>query len=130
MIHVLKHVESITQHRDRTLLELGVASALFELVKAREVNLYKVSQHGVDNFLARVTHVGQDGVRYVQSEFDEGGEALPLAERPEMVACVEQTQIVRRHDNDRGEYVHCFPDQRRPARAGRARSRLQHATLP
>ena len=109
MIHVLKHVESITQHRDRTLLELGVASALFELVKAREVNLYKVSQHGVDNFLARVTHVGQDGVRYVQSEFDEGGEALPLAERPEMVACVEQTQIVRRHDNDRGEYVHCFP---------------------
>ena len=29
MIHVLKHVESITQHRDRSLLEAGVASALF-----------------------------------------------------------------------------------------------------
>ena len=68
MIHVLKHVESITQHRDRTLLELGVASALFELVKALEVNLYKVSEHGGEHYLARVTHVGQDGVRYVQSE--------------------------------------------------------------
>lgn len=109
MIHVLKHVESITQHRDRTLLELGVASALFELVRAREVNLYKVSQHGTDSFVARVTHVGQDGVRYVQSEFDEGGEAIPLTDRPEMVACVEQTQIVRRHDSEHGEHVHCFP---------------------
>jgi hypothetical protein len=39
MIHVLKHVESITQHRDRTLLELGVASALFELVRrARSIS--------------------------------------------------------------------------------------------
>lgn len=82
MIHVLKHVESITQHRDRTLLELGVASALFELVKAREVNLYKAVMHGDDHYLSRVTHVGQDGVRYVQSEFDEGGEAVPLHTRP------------------------------------------------
>ena len=33
MIHVLKHVESITKHRDRTLLEVGVATALHELLK-------------------------------------------------------------------------------------------------
>lgn len=109
MIHVLKHVESITQHRDRTLLELGVASALFELVKAREVNLYKAVMHGDDHYLSRVTHVGQDGVRYVQSEFDEGGEAVPLHTRPEMVACVEQSQIVLFNAIERGEYVHCFP---------------------
>jgi diguanylate cyclase (GGDEF)-like protein len=109
MIHVLKHVESITQHRDRTLLELGVASALFELVKAREVNLYKTILHGDDHYLARVTHVGQDGVRYVQSEFDEGGEAVPLHTRPEMVACVEESHIVLRHAIERNEYVHCFP---------------------
>lgn len=109
MIHVLKHVESITQHRDRTLLELGVASALFELVKAQEVNLYKASQHGETRYLARVTHVGQDGVSYSQSEFDKGGEPLPLDDRPEMIACVEQSQIVRRHDTARDLHIHCFP---------------------
>lgn len=109
MIHVLKHVESITQHRDRTLLELGVASALFELVKAQEVNLYKASQHGEETYLARVTHVGQDGVSYSQSEFDEGGEPLPLHDRPEMIACVKQSQIVRRHDTERDLHIHCFP---------------------
>lgn len=109
MIHVLKHVESITQHRDRTLLELGVASALFELVKALEVNLYKVSQHGTENYLTRVTHVGDDGVRYVRSEFDGGDVATPLGERPEMVACVNETQIVRVHDTTRDAFVHCFP---------------------
>lgn len=109
MIHVLKHVESITQHRDRALLELGVASALFELVKAQEVNLYKASQHGEETYLARVTHVGQDGVSYSQSEFDEGGEPLPLHDRPEMIACVEQSQIVRRHETERNLHIHCFP---------------------
>ncbi len=106
MIHVLKHVESITQHRDRTLLELGVALALFELVKAREVNLYKM----VDNSraLERVTHVGQDGIRYA-SEFDDDGQITPLDARPEMVACVDRAQIIRRHDEERDWHVHCFP---------------------
>ena len=109
MIHVLKHVESITQHRDRTLLELGVASALFELVKALEVNLYKASEHGDSRFLAQVIHVGQDGVRYLQEELDEEGEAIPLGSRPEMAACLEQNHIVLRHLVDKGQYLHCFP---------------------
>lgn len=109
MIHVLKHVESITQHRDRTLLELGVASALFELVKALEVNLYKVTEHGEDKFLTQVVHVGPEGVRYVQEELDDVEETLPVAQRPEMAACVEQTHIVLRHLADSGQYLHCFP---------------------
>ena len=81
MIHVLKHVESITQHRDRTLLELGVASALFELVKAREVNIYRVSSDHEAQYLERITHVGADGVRYA-SEFDDIDAVVPLASRP------------------------------------------------
>lgn len=109
MIHVLKHVESITQHRDRTLLELGVASALFELVKALEVNLYKVTEHGNDNFLTRVVHVGSEGVRYAQEELDDIEEMIPVAQRPEMAACVEQTHIVLRHLPETGQYLHCFP---------------------
>ncbi|WP_300435433.1 GGDEF domain-containing protein [Zoogloea sp.] len=108
MIHVLKHVESITQHRDRTLLELGVASALFELVKAREVNIYRVSSDHQAQYLERITHVGADGVRY-SSEFDDVDAVVPLASRPEMVACVEHSQIVRRHNENVGTYVHCFP---------------------
>lgn len=108
MIHVLKHVESITQHRDRTLLEVGVASALFELVKAREVNIYRVSGDHPAQYLERITHVGADGVLY-SSEFDDIDSVVPLASRPEMVACVEHSQIVLRHNEDVGTYVHCFP---------------------
>ena len=48
-------------------------------------------------------------MRYVQSEFDDEGMAAPLGQRREMVACVEQTQIVRVHDSARDAYVHCFP---------------------
>ena len=108
MIHVLKHVESITQHRDRSLLEAGVASALFELVKAREVNLYKVQSEESGHFIERVTHVGQDGLRF-NSEFEPGGDPVPVSSRPEMQACVEAAQIVRRHDEVGGVFVHCFP---------------------
>lgn len=108
MIHVLKHVESITQHRDRSLLELGVASALFELVKATEVNLYKVLNEGDTPLLEQVTHVGTDGLRF-NSEFDEEHEPTPVTERPEMEACVNQVQIILRHDEANGLYVHCFP---------------------
>ncbi len=108
MIHVLKHVESITQHRDRSLLEAGVASALFELVKAREVNLYKVQSEESGHFIERVTHVGQDGLRF-NSEFEPGGDPVPVSSRPEMRACVEDAQIVRRHDEVGGVFVHCFP---------------------
>ena len=108
MIHVLKHVEFITQHRDRTLLELGVASALYELVKAREVNLYKVLLEGERRALERVTHVGHDGVRFV-SEFEEHINGELLDARPEMAACVDKLQIVRRQKEDGGAYMHCFP---------------------
>ena len=108
MIHVLKHVESITQHRDRSLLEAGVASALFELVKAKEVNLYKVQSEESGHFLERVTHVGQDGLRF-NSEFEPGSDPVPVSTRPEMQACVEAAQIVRRHDEAGGVFVHCFP---------------------
>jgi diguanylate cyclase (GGDEF)-like protein len=108
MIHVLKHVESITQHRDRSLLEAGVASALFELVKAKEVNLYKVQSEESGHFIERVTHVGQDGLRF-NSEFEPGGDPVPVSSRPEMQACVEAAQIVRRNDEVGGVFVHCFP---------------------
>ena len=107
MIHVLKHVESITQHRDRALLELGVASALFELVKAREVNLHKIVGEGDDRALERVTHVGGDGVRYAaEADVDD---TQPISARPEIAACVENTQIVRREEAETGAFIHCFP---------------------
>ncbi|WP_374246032.1 GGDEF domain-containing protein [Zoogloea sp.] len=107
MIHVLKHVESITQHRDRALLELGVASALFELVKAREVNLHKIVGEGDARALEQVTHVGTDGVRYAtEAEIDD---SQPISARPEILACVENSQIVRREHPESGAFVHCFP---------------------
>ena len=108
MIHVLKHVESITQHRDRSLLELGVASALFELVKATEVNLYKVLHEGDIPLLEQVTHVGPNGLRF-NAEFEDERDPTPVTTRPEMEACVNQAQIILRHDEANGLYVHCFP---------------------
>lgn len=108
MIHVLKHVESITQHRDRSLLELGVASALFELVKATEVNLYKVLNEGDTPLLEQVTHVGADGLRF-NSEFEDEHDPMPVTTRPEMEACVNQAQIVLRHNKASGLFVHCLP---------------------
>lgn len=106
MIHILKHVESITQHRDRSLLELGVATALFELVKAQEVNLYKLTADS-GRMLERVAHVGNEGVKYAEG-LDGDEMVMSFDGRPEVIACVDKAQIVRRETADQG-FVHCFP---------------------
>ena len=87
-IHVLKHVESITQHRDRPCWSWHLGAVRFG--QGAEVNLYKASQHGEEKPLARVDPRAGRSASYSQSEFDKGGEPLPLHDRPEMTACVEQ----------------------------------------
>ena len=94
MIRVLKHVEALTRHRDRTLLEVGVTSALFELLDCEVVNLFKVQQAGSQSVLHRLAHVGTDGVRYCDSDFERTDTVIALATREAYMQCVTEEHIV------------------------------------
>ena len=94
MIRVLKHVEALTRHRDRTLLEVGVASAVFELLECDAVNLFKVQQAGSQTLLHRLAHVGLDGVRYCDTDFELTDTVIALGTRAAFAQCVIEEDIV------------------------------------
>ncbi|QID18922.1 GGDEF domain-containing protein [Nitrogeniibacter mangrovi] len=109
MIHVLKHVESITRHRDRTLLEVGVASALYEILRPEAVNLFKVQDAGHRTLLHRLAHAGSDGVRYCDTDFDTADEILALDSREDFRACVAEERIVADASAGNGRITYCLP---------------------
>jgi diguanylate cyclase (GGDEF)-like protein len=109
MIHVLKHVESITQHRDRTLLEVGVASALFEILRPEAVNLFKVQDAGHQTLLHRLAHAGTDGVSYCDSDFEASDEVIALTSREDLRTCVAEERIVADPSPETGRTTYCLP---------------------
>ena len=109
MIHVLKHVESITRHRDRTLLEVGVATALFELLKPEAVNVFKVQQAGPRTVLHCLTHAGADGVRFCDTDFEKSDEVVSLETRPDFQACIAEERTISSPRPDAAGLVYCLP---------------------
>ena len=109
MIHVLKHVESMTQHRDRTLLEVGVASALFEILHPEAVNLFKVQEAGHRTLLHRLVHAGKDGVSYCDTDFESADEVIALDSREDLRTCVTEERIVADHAPDGDRVTYCLP---------------------
>ncbi len=109
MIHVLKHVESITQHRDRTLLEVGVASALFEILRPEAVNLFKVQDAGHRTLLHRLAHAGTDGVSYCDTDFERADEVIALDSREDFRTCVAEERIVADQPPDSDRITYSLP---------------------
>lgn len=109
MIRVLKHVEALTRHRDRTLLEVGVTSALFELLDCEAVNLFKVQQAGSQTLLHRLAHVGTDGVRYCDTDFELTDTVIALGTREAFAQCVAEEHIVIEAATGSAASSYCLP---------------------
>jgi len=109
MVHLLKHVETITQHRDRTLLEVGVASALFEILKPEAVNIFKVQESGQHTLLHRLAHSGTDGVTYCDTDFETSDEVIALNSREDFRTCVSEERIVGDEIEQGTRFNYCLP---------------------
>jgi len=109
MVHLLKHVETITQHRDRTLLEVGVASALFEMLKPDAVNIFKVQDSGQHTLLHRLAHAGTDGISYCDTDFETSDEVLALSSRIDFSTCVAEERIVGDEIDNGTRFNYCMP---------------------
>jgi len=109
MVHLLKHVETITQHRDRTLLEVGVASALYEILKPDAVNIFKVQDSGQQTLLHRLAHAGTDGVTYCDTDFETSDEVVALNSREDFKTCVSEERIVGDELESGTRFNYCMP---------------------
>lgn len=108
MIQILKHLETITQYRDRTLLELGVVSALFELLHAHEINLYKVVEFEESGYWYEdAVHVMHGNVRFHDPDLADESQLRSMSERPDMLAAIEQVTWVCMEID--GLKRHCAP---------------------
>ena len=109
MVHLLKHVETITQHRDRTLLEVGVATALFEILKPDAVNIFKVQDSGQQTLLHRLAHAGSDGVTYCDTDFEASDEVVALNSREDFRTCVSEERNVADEADGGTKFNFCLP---------------------
>ncbi|MCE1186127.1 MAG: GGDEF domain-containing protein [Rhodocyclales bacterium] len=108
MNHVLKHIESITRQRDRSMLDLGIVSALYELLKATEVNLYQTRPDAPPRF-QHMAHMGSNGVHYAQSELETSPHSHTAQHRPDLQTCYDDCLLVFQHRPQDQRFVYCFP---------------------
>jgi diguanylate cyclase (GGDEF)-like protein len=109
MIHVLEHGEPVARHRHRTLMEIGLASALFHALGAESVNLFQVQNAGEQLLLHRLTHVGADGLRFFDTDFETSDQVVALGARDDFRCCVTDERIVFDAEPDAPRGTCCLP---------------------
>ncbi len=109
MDNLLSHLVEITGHRDHTLLDVSVLSALHQLVGAEEVRTYEIFRFREDLFLRQRALI-QDG-KVIPSEDDAEGDHAgePIANYPTLLACVEDRCTYKEEITADGKHVLWFP---------------------
>lgn len=108
VIQVLKHLECITQHRDRSLLELGVVSALFEMLGPSDVNLYHLVYSDNDVAVERVVHVSGGHVQFTDVDMHGALDSMDIESRADMLAAIHELAWVC-DEQEGGGCVYCVP---------------------
>jgi diguanylate cyclase (GGDEF)-like protein len=90
MENLIKHMVEITCHRDHTLLDVSVVSALHELADASQVRALEIFRYREALFVRQRVWVEAGKVVSVEESVgdDHGGE--PISTYPALVACIEQ----------------------------------------
>ena len=109
MIHLLTHVEPVAKHSERTIVELGIACSLRQLVGATEASVHRIQAAGTATLLEQVTRVRGDSVVFVDSDYQQPLSSIKLESRPEMETCVSGEQIVACDVPAGPEMIHCLP---------------------
>lgn len=109
MTTILQHMVEMTAHRDHLLLDTSVITALHDLVGATEVRAMEIFRVRDDLFIRPLVSI-KDGVVTSIAEIDSpdlGGE--PLANFPNLVACIEQHKTNIKEKTLDGNHVMWLP---------------------
>lgn len=93
MSNLLTHMVEITSHRDHTLLDLSVLSALQELVGASEIRTLEIFRFRNELFMRQrvSTRPGQRFPVDDDTDLDHSGE--PVSHFPALLACIEKHKV-------------------------------------
>lgn len=106
---LLDHLVEITGHRDHTLLDASVLSALHELVGAAEVRTLEIFRFRDELFVRKrvLLRAGQVNAVDEHSDAEHGGE--PLADYPVLQSCIEERKTSVAEITPAGTHVLWFP---------------------
>ena len=105
---LLSHLVEITGHRDHTLLDVSVLSALHQLVGADEVRTYETFRFRDELFLRQRAMIKSGKVISIEenAQIDQIGE--PIKNYPSLVACIEKRTVYQEEIAD-GRHILWFP---------------------
>lgn len=109
MKEILDHLVEITGHRDHTLLDASVLSALYELVGAAEVRTLEIFRFRDELFVRQRVILKSGKVTSVEEACDteHGGE--PLGHYPILQSCIEERKTCSKETTPAGIHVLWFP---------------------
>jgi diguanylate cyclase (GGDEF)-like protein len=87
---LLKHLVTITGHRDHALLDMSVISALHELIKANQARVLEVFRIRDVLFVRPRTWVKDGKVVSSEEGFDTDSVDTPITDYPTLAECIEQ----------------------------------------
>jgi len=91
MDSLLRHMVDMTGHRDHTMLDISVISAVQELSSAAHTRVLNIATVGAQKFVRSRACIHAGGVACLE-ESQDGGPGEPIAAYPELERCL------RRHD--------------------------------
>jgi diguanylate cyclase (GGDEF)-like protein len=106
---LLSHLVEITGHRDHTLLDVSVLSALHQLVGAKEVRTYEIFRFRDELFLRQRAVVRNGKVTPVDEPSDADLIGEPISNFPQLIWCMQNRATSKEEITADGQHVLWFP---------------------
>jgi diguanylate cyclase (GGDEF)-like protein len=90
MYSLLKHMVDMTGHRDHTMLDISVISAVQELAGAVQTRVLSIATVRGQQFIRARAVIGRGCAARMEAQPDHNGAGAPLAACPELRACLAQ----------------------------------------
>jgi diguanylate cyclase (GGDEF)-like protein len=90
MDSLLKHMVDMTGHRDHTMLDISVISAVQELAEASRARVLTISTVRGQQFIRARATIGVGVAARIDDSYDAAAPGEPLAEFPELERCLAQ----------------------------------------
>jgi diguanylate cyclase (GGDEF)-like protein len=105
----VKHLMQITGHRDHTLLDIAVVTALSELIGAAQARVLKISRFGDAQYVQPQVWLKDRQVISMEESLDAANRGEVITNYPCLVACLEQRLPMAEEITSKGDHVLWLP---------------------
>src|SRR5471032_2829813 len=109
MDSLLKHMVDMTGHRDHTMLDISVISAVQELARARQTRVLTLATVRGKIFVRPRAIIAAGETARMVDNLDPGSPGEPISNFPALEACIASHESSANHANEAGEHTLWLP---------------------